>query len=687
MSKTKQQLLAEIAELQKKIADLEKQNAKNVAPISTNKTDLPTQFDQNSARISNLEIVEETRRRYEFIVNTSREFQTLINPDFIYEAVNESYCQAHDKRRDEIVGKSVAEIWGPETYTEIKPFLEKCFSGSEFRYQHTFKFAALGMRTFEVAYYPYFNSTGKVTHAVVVSRDVTDRKAVEAERKLLAAALEQSAEIVIITDSEGNIQYANSAFEKVSGYSVKEIIHKNPSILKSGVHDADFYADLWDTLLRGEVWRGRFTNKARDGRLFEEDASISPIRDETGKIAHFVAVKRDVTREVYLEKQLNQAHKMEAIGTLAGGIAHDFNNILAAIIGFADLFRLQLSESGEPPDEINEILKAAMRGKELVKQILTFSREIERKRIPIKLHTVIAEAVKLLKATLPSTIDIQMDIDPSAYSVLADPTQIQRVVVNLCTNGIHAMPDQKGTLVIRLKSVVVFDKTVQYSPTFAKGIYQCLTIIDSGVGMDKTTMERIFEPYFTTKNIGHGTGLGLSVVHGIIKEHEGIIKVESEPGKGSTFNIYFPCSPIPAHENVGDQKQIPSGKGRVLFIDDEKPLVQFGIKALTRLGYTVTGFSDPIEALNAFTSRSIDFDILITDSTMPGMSGLELVERIRKINSRIPIILCSGFNSDVFSRTRAKELGIRRFLRKPFTVAALGQTIMETLEIDTVNKI
>jgi len=383
---------------------------------------------------------------------------------------------------------------------------------------------------------------GKIVAIQGVMRDITDRKKTEEEMKKLSTAVEQLAETVVITDTDGNIQYVNPAFEQVSGYNREEVLGKNPKILQSGNHNHDFYKNLWDTIDGGNVWSGTLINKRKDGRIFVEKANISPIKDETGKITNYVGVKRDITRESELEAQLIQSQRLETVGTLARGIAHDFNNILGTMQGYNDMAIEEAPENSKLYTYLKSIKTASSRAQDLVNQILTFSRDVKPERKSTSIQNLLNDSLEFLKPSISPGVKIVKRIEEKCEPVSADPSHIQQVILNLLANANQAMLDTGGELTIKLQMVkFVKDGTKIHSELKEKN-YVKLTIRDTGVGMDKKTVERIFEPFFTTKSVGEGTGLGLSVVYGIIKNHNGVIIVESKKGEGTAFKVYLPIT-------------------------------------------------------------------------------------------------------------------------------------------------
>ncbi|OPZ60836.1 MAG: Blue-light-activated protein [Deltaproteobacteria bacterium ADurb.Bin510] len=509
------------------------------------------------------------------------------------------------------------------------------------------------------------------------------RRQAEAEHLRLVKAVEQAAETIVITDAHGVILYCNPAFAKLCGYSRDEVRGRlaQSFVVRDGQRDlGDVIEEIQQSIRVSGFWQGLTLNRRSDGSTFPVENTVSPVQDADGRLVNYVAVQRDVSHERDLETQLRQAQKMEAIGTLAGGIAHDFNNILSAILGYTELAMHDLAEDSRTHQRLREVHKAGLRAGELVKQILTFSREGEHERKPIRLQPVIEEALKLLRGTIPTTIAIEAELDRRCGLVMADPTRIHQVVMNLCTNAYHAM-GSGGRMRIELKECAVSeaDGLIGLKP----GRCVCLSVTDSGSGMDARTIERIFEPYFTTKAPSQGTGLGLATVHGIVTSHEGAIRVESAPGAGSTFAVYLPLIAGEARQDSESilRPELLQGHEHILFVDDEQALVELEQQLLEDLGYRVSAFCSSRDALTAFRSDPDGFDLVITDQTMPGLTGLELAEALLEIRPGIPIILCSGF-SESLSRERLERLGVRLFLPKPVIATRLTQALREILDAD-----
>jgi PAS domain S-box-containing protein len=431
----------------------------------------------------------------------------------------------------------------------------------------------------------------------------------------------------------------------------------------------------------------------KDGTEVPIDDSGAPIRDKEGKIAGVVLIFRDITerkqaeekltREMNerakTEEQLRQAQKMEALGTMSGGIAHDFNNMLAAIIGFTELVAGHAAKGSRDERHLARIMESSLRGRDLVRQMLTFSRKAEQEKKPLLLSSIVKETVKLIRATTPTTISIRVNAFSESGLILADPTQMQQVLMNLCTNAAYAMREKGGTLDIQLNNHSVSPSN-ENPHGIKPGLYTRLTVRDTGAGMSHDVMSKIFDPFFTTKKLGEGTGLGLSVVHGIVKQHDGYIAVESEPGKGSIFTVYFPQVSGELEADAVSDDELPTGSERILFVDDEEALVEMGEDILAELGYEVTSRMSSREALALFLAGPSRFDLVITDQTMPEMTGVELAKEVLAIRADMPVIMCTGFSYAV-NEESAKAAGIRAFAMKPLTKREIAKTIRKVLDM------
>jgi len=413
-------------------------------------------------------------------------------------------------------------------------------------------------------------------------------------------------------------------------------------------------------------------------RVRERTADLARANSELQ--AEIAERKKAEETKLQLERQLRQSRKMEAIGTLAAGIAHDFNNILTAIVGFTELSLENLQKTDPIRGDLELVLESGMRATDLVKQILTYSRQTELERKPLRLDSVIHEGLKLLRSSFPSFIEIhtEFDVNPDHCLVHADSTQIHQVLMNLCANAAHAMRARGGRLSVSLKEVMADASLVELHPALKPGPHLRLTVSDTGHGMDAAVMERIFDPYFTTKKIGEGTGMGLAVTMGIVQSHGGAIEVNSEPGKETTFHVYLPRTTAVDRQVAETREPLHNGNEHILFVDDEKTLAVLGQKMLESLGYRVTSETNSHEALKLFRSRPDSIDLVITDMTMPGLTGRELAREMISIRPDIPVIMCSGY-AEFVNEDEAREAGIREFLMKPYMVGRLAQSIRRVL--------
>lgn len=418
-------------------------------------------------------------------------------------------------------------------------------------------------------------------------------------------------------------------------------------------------------LYRAAEWRAEELER----RVQERTAELQQAYDK---------LMRETREREQVEAQLRQAQKMDALGTLTGGIAHDFNNILAAIIGFTEIAKDKVPAESRVQHHLERVLEAGIRGRDLVKHMLTFSRQSEQEKKPLPLSSIVKETIKLLRASIPTTIGIRLNIRSESSFVFADPVQMQQVVMNLCANGAYAMREKGGTLDVELSDFSVA-RSNGNPQGIEPGLYMKLTVRDTGGGIAPEIMEKIFDPFFTTKKPGEGTGLGLAVVHGIVKQHSGYITVESEPGRGSLFAVFLPKATEKGPLEMTGEFAIPTGKEKVLFVDDEEALAEVGQELLEELGYSVTVKRSSIEALAAFRSNPGDYDLIITDQTMPEITGLELAGEVLTLRPDMPIILCTGF-SHLIDAAGAAAAGIRAFLMKPLTKGELARTVRDVLD-------
>ncbi len=524
-----------------------------------------------------------------------------------------------------------------------------------------------------------------LSYGISTLRASVERMKVEKECSLLASVIDQADEGIILFNREGVIQYVNPAAETITGHSPQALIGHNINALENQEPNRHFYDAMLKSIPCDKHRAGHFQFKRHDDVMFELDVNTWSVTDESGNIVSYVALVRDISHEMQLQRQLRSAQRMEAIGTLAGGIAHDFNNTLASIITCSEM-ALEAAPPGSTLYELIEVVyKSGLRGKNLVKQILTFSRQGEQERQEVRVDLVVSECLKLLRATLMPTIEIRLHIDKKLGLVFADPTQIQQIIMNLCTNAVHAMRGQAhGEMDIWLENIDIDSDSVLNFGNLPPRLYVCLTVADNGHGMDEKTIERIFDPFFSTKEQSEGTGLGLSVIHGIVTNHGGSITVESHPGQGSQFKVYLPsldkCSDI---EEDASMTAIMSGTECVLLVDDDENLI-YGIEQmLKQFGYSVVAQTDPRAALQLFSAEPEKFDLIFTDLAMPHMSGIELARELTRIRPGIPVILCTGY--DTISNGETDEIGesadfISELALKPLVRGEFASMIRRVLD-------
>ncbi|MEN8256911.1 MAG: PAS domain S-box protein [Thermodesulfobacteriota bacterium] len=485
-----------------------------------------------------------------------------------------------------------------------------------------------------------------------------------------------SKDSIFTTTKEGAFIDINPAMLNLTGYTREELF--NIKAIDTYEHHDD-RAKFQKTIeAEGSVDDYQLNLVTKDGKVKNCLMSASLWTSDSEEILGYQGIIRDITEQKQLENQISQSQKMEAIGTLAGGIAHDFNNILSVIIGYADLAKEDAPPGSHLSSDLDNVIVASNRAKDLVKQILAFSRQTTINPIPLQLQSLIKETLKMLRSSIPTTIEINDDIDSRCGSVLADPTQVHQILMNLCTNANHAMEETGGTLSIALKNVQIGKENQQPSLKIEPGEYIEMTVADTGSGIGPDIIEKIFDPYFTTKEIGRGTGMGLAIIHGIIADYGGAITVESDLGRGTSFHVYFPVVDQEESPLVKDSVEFSQGNEHVLFIDDEELLAELGQAMLERLGYQVTVRRSSLEALETFQNNPHSFDVIITDQTMPGMTGSDLARLMLQVRPDIPIILCTGY-SNLIDEETAKSFGIKEFALKPLTTGLISSLLRKVL--------
>jgi len=534
---------------------------------------------------------------------------------------------------------------------------------------------------------PVRNESGVVTHFVGVLEDITRYVEQEQRLQLFQRVADQSPAWIIITDVKGNIQYVNKQACETSGYSRDELMGQNSRILGSGEVASATYAAMWNRLTRGRQWLGEWVNRRKNGERYTESVHAFPIRDGSGKITHLVAQKVDVTEQrkseaekTELANQLLHLQRIETIGTLAGGIAHDFNNLVGAIRGWTELAQRHAKGNAQILSDLGHVLVAADRSRDLVEQILTFSRQTDVQTATFDLVSLVSEMVKLLKSTIPKHIDVATEIEISEAKVIADPAQIQQVVLNLCTNAAYAMKDQDaGQLKVRLQL-----RKNRSSPIPGNCNEQNLVqldVEDNGTGMDAETRARIFEPFFTTKPINEGTGMGLAISFGIVRSVGGQIQVQSQPGEGTRFRVILPHAPQVKREAEPVPHRPLPGSERILLVDDDPEMAKMAHCHLSELGYQVTAMQETGEAMKIIKRNPSAFDILVTDQIMPTHSGMDLIREYRRHSAGFPAIVMTG-HQDSVDLKKIADLGNVELITKPYSLADLTRMIRRRVEYE-----
>jgi PAS domain S-box-containing protein len=537
-------------------------------------------------------------------------------------------------------------------------------------------------RIYETHKFP-IEREGESTLLGGIAIEITDRRRVEEDRERLAKAVEQTGESIVITDAEGVIQYINPAFELVTGYTREEVIGANSRILKSGKQSAAFYQDMWQTISSGDIWSGRFINKRKDGSTYEEDATISPIRNASGAITNYLAVKRDVSQEIRLQEQLFQAQKMEAVGRLAGGVAHEFKNLLMVILN-----RAQFAIDRLPPDsaaarDLGEVLASTDRASALARQLLALSHRQPMEPKVVSMNAIIEDVRKLVHPLMGENIKIHFEPIADIGNVRVDIAQIEQIIMNLAVNARDAMA-AGGTLSVETRNVHLGKESCYRLvdvTDFSPGDYVMLAISDNGGGMAPEVKSRIFEPFFTTKSRPEGTGLGLAIVYGIVKQHDGYLAVESEPGNGTTFSIYLPRIEESADEAAAMEKKnraLPLGHEKVLVVEDDPAVRSMTTKILKALGYSAIGAPTSQEAIKLAEEQG-GFDLLLADVILPDTDGKMLAEELMERGLASRVLFMSGYIDGRISESSHGSIN-HRLITKPFTRDVLARRVREALD-------
>jgi two-component system, cell cycle sensor histidine kinase and response regulator CckA len=644
-------------------------------------TAVPSVFDNAPAVFVTARDVSERNRAQAEVRRSEEKFRALFehfgDAVFIHDIeghfleVNQAACERLGYSRDELLRKLPIDIEAAE------PLLLDQRAGGD-------------VRTLETAYIrrdgtvlPVELTSRNIEYEgeaaiLSIARDISERKRAEAELRRLAEAVHQAGEAILITDTAGRIEYANPAFERVSGYTVAEATGLTPRILKSGRHPEAFYAEMWATITAGRTWTGRIVNRRHDGTLYTEDCTITPVLDHHGRIDRFVAVKRDITREAALEEQFRQTQRLESVGQLAAGIAHDLNNLLQPILGYAEL---ALEDSG--PDDPHyqgtlQIMEAGRRARELVRQLLAFGRKQALETKTADVRGIVDGLTELLQRTIREHVEVHVTASPEPCQAVVDSGQVSQVLMNLAVNAQDAMP-VGGVLAIDVSTRAVDEAYCATRAPLTPGRYVVLTVADTGAGMDEETRLRMFEPFFTTKGAA-GTGLGLATVYGIVRQHGGHITVDSVVGRGSTIRVYFPSAEAPTPgKDERTLSQTPRGSETVLVVEDDERVRSIASRVLERQGYVVISAASAAEAVEVAARYGGPIDLLLTDVIMPGGGGGGLHRRLSAARSDLRVLFMSGYARGVVA-----QQGVTNpdgpLLQKPFTLSELTTAVRRVLD-------
>ena len=510
-----------------------------------------------------------------------------------------------------------------------------------------------------------------------VANDLTEKKHSESERELLFSAIDQISDMVVLLNYERNIIYVNSAFERITGYSREEAIGQSSGLLKSGVQDDEFYNNVWKTINTGKSWTGRFINRKKDGSFYTEQTAISPLFDADGKVLNYIEIKRDITKEIQLQEQLHHKSKMDVVGQLAGGIAHDFNNALSGIMSAAELLKSPKRELDETGLKyIDMIQEASHRASDLSSRLLTFSRKNNLTLLPVDLHNLIRETREILLSTIDKKVKINIELNAGNSIVSGSESELHNILLNLCINATHSMPTG-GILTIKTGGKELDSEYCSLSEfSLTPATYCWFEVSDTGVGIENDNLKKIFEPFYTTKEQGEGTGLGLAAVYGTVQSHKGAIEVKSQLNKGSTFRVYLPVSELDIPDE--NRSHIFTGKGLILFVDDEEINRIVGKDMIESLGYEVLLAANGIEAVETYKKHADEIDLIILDMIMPEMNGKETFIKMRELNSHCRVILSSGY-SNTIDIIKMRELGLTAELHKPYRIEELSRLLKNIL--------
>ena len=642
----------------------------------------PTAVMEISRDITQLKHTEETLRerenRYRLLIENQTDMVVKIDNAGRFQFVSPSYCRMFGKTEEELLGRTFMPLVHEDDREATADAMKALYRPPHTAYMEQRAMTKNGWRWLAWMDTAVLDENKNVVAVIGVGRDIHDRKlaedALKKNRDDMQGILDATLESIVLIDRRGSVIMANRT-------ACQRLQTRKEDFIGSCIYDF-FSSEV--AAKRRQKWvevfkTGKSVNfeDVRDGMTFEQSAY--PVFGNGKQVEKVAIFARDITRRKELEEQLRQAYKMESIGMLTSGIAHDFNNILHMIIGNAELALTGVPKSSPVRATFEDIRAAGLKAAGIVKQLLSFSRKADLDLKPIGAVSVIRETLKFLRSTIPATVEIRMNIEAREVTILADAVQLNQVLINVCTNAFQAMEETGGILTIDVEKETVTNKTAGRYPGLAAGRYLKITVKDTGPGINPRIIGRIFDPYFTTKGLGKGSGMGLAVVHGIVKNHQGAIFVDSRPGQGAVFTILFPMVAEKPVIEARATAEIPYGTETILFVDDEEFIVNMMQKLLERLGYSVETRLNPVETLELFQSKPHRFDLVITDMTMPRMNGVELLRELKKVRCDIPVIICTG-HSPLIDEKRAREMGVAAFIMKPAAVHDIAVIIRRVLD-------
>ncbi|HKJ84076.1 MAG TPA: PAS domain S-box protein [Mariprofundaceae bacterium] len=628
------------------------------------------------------QMIDRVRERdvmYRAVFETTMDGFWVVDMEGRFLEVNDAYVAMSGYSREELLDMRIADVEARESTAETSAHLEKLMIDGHDRFESLHRRKSGEVWPVEIVSSFWDIRDGRIFVFII---DISERKETEARLQKLSEAVERGGEAVMITDADANIEYVNPAFTEITGYAAEEVIGLNPSVLKSSAQDPSFYEKMWETITRGDVWRGTLVDRRKDGSFYPAMMSVAPILDEAGRIRHYVAVQQDMSEYKRLEQQFHRAQKMDALGRFVGGIAHDFNNMLAGVVGNIYLLRRRIGDHEGVAGNLDTIERLCAQATSMIKQMLTYARADQVEPKAFAFNDMVDEALSLSEAAIPENIVRVIETDAEPLYVHGDSNQLQQAIINILHNARDAVEGRAdGAIRCQLETFMADDGFRQRHPDCPGEVFAHLSVADNGCGIPEALLDRIFDPFFTTKGVDKGNGLGLAMVYGAVENHHGAIEVESEPERGSTFHVYLPLA-----DTTPEQPMLPAGNddghggGELIIVaDDELHVRQMYAELLPELGYRVETAENGEEAVRIYEAHQSECAMVILDVVMPKMGGVEVAGAIRRQNSRIPILFATGYDRDVSLARVDEGLENCHVIGKPFQVDRLMQAIQQMI--------